>query len=71
MHPPGTFVTLATDSGLVAGILHVSPVFIRRGPRRRGEFPAARAARARRSDARNGARSAAAALPREDFPVRR
>ena len=43
---------LTTDSGLVVEIPQVTATYIAFGPSARGVFPASRAARARRSDAR-------------------
>lgn len=56
MNPETSFAYLTTDSGLVAEILHVSPMFVRFGPPARGRFAERREARTRRTDARHARR---------------
>ncbi len=62
MNHESSFACLTTDSGLVSEFLHVSPVFIRFGPRTRGRFADRRAARASRTDARQAARAATSSV---------
>jgi hypothetical protein len=50
------FACVATDSGLASEFLHVSPVYVRVGPPKRGVFDDRRATRSRRTDARQAQR---------------
>jgi hypothetical protein len=52
MHYETPFAAVTADSGLVSGILHVSPMFVRFGPPTRGTYGDVRVARTLRSDAR-------------------
>lgn len=61
MNLEAPFASIQNDTGIVAEILHVSPMFVRFGPPRRGQFAERRLARTRRTDARHARRQAATA----------
>jgi hypothetical protein len=50
------FACVTTDTGIAAELLHVSPIFVRCGPRVRGTFAERRLARTRRTEARHAQR---------------
>jgi hypothetical protein len=52
MNETATYARITADTGLASEVLHVSPIFLRCGPRTRGNFAERRLARARRSEAR-------------------
>ncbi|HVS53690.1 MAG TPA: hypothetical protein VHD62_15145 [Opitutaceae bacterium] len=54
-------ITFSTARELLPILVPASPTLIVRGPRARGEFPALRATRTRRSDARRAMRIAPSA----------
>lgn len=56
MHHVTSTAYLTTDSGLVIEVMRVSTVFVRVGANRRGRFADRRAARTRRTDARQARR---------------
>lgn len=58
MHYETRFARVTTDTSPAAECVHVSPIFVRCGPRNRGAFAERRLARARRSDARHETRLA-------------
>jgi hypothetical protein len=61
------FACVTTDSGLVSEILHVSPLFMRCGPRRRGQYADRRESRTERTDARQHRAPAHRARRAADF----
>jgi len=60
------FASVTADRGPASELVHVSPIFARCGPSRRGEFSDRRLARARRTTARQAARYPAATIGSED-----